>query len=170
MPYTKAKPSHKWLTLEVLVYIGAWPCQRAFFVETCHFVWFLTLRHAHSLDKIRYYFHVTMVTLRSGDLFWSHDVWWVIHFSLVLDLEILILKYSSLINDGFLRWQFIPDIYFPEVILDGVWSFYIFTYVGLWFSHPWLILEVFVLFEAHPFWEVVFILGHSHLDDFLHWD
>lgn len=64
------------------------------------------------------------------------------------------------------RRQCTPNIYFLEVILHKVWSFYIFHF-GSCFSHWWLILEVFVLFEAYPFWEDIFILGHSHLTDFV---
>ena len=50
---------------------------------------------------------------------------------------------------------------------------------GAWFrdaytraypTHRWFILEVFVLFEACLFWEDVFILRHSYLTKFLHWD
>ena len=42
--------------------------------------------------------------------------------------------------------------------------------VRSYFSHLWLILEVFFLFEAPPFWYDVFILGHSHFSDFWRWD
>ena len=45
-----------------------------------------------------------------------------------------------------------------------------FRHVGSYFSHQWLILEVFFLFRAPSFWDDVFILGHSHLTDFLCWD
>ena len=40
------------------------------------------------------------------------------------------------------------------------------AYTGTYLTHRWLILEVFVIFEACLFWEDVFILGHSHLIDF----
>ena len=42
--------------------------------------------------------------------------------------------------------------------------------MGSYFSQPWLILEVFFLFGAPPFWDDVFILGHSHLPNILRWE
>ena len=54
---------------------------------------------------------------RSRDPFWSDDVWLVVFFSLMFDSEMLTLGHSPLIDDDFVSWQFIPDAYFPEIIL-----------------------------------------------------
>ena len=98
-----------------------------------------TSRHALSLEEVRYSLHVTTMTLRSGDSFWSDDVWLVVFFSLMFDLKMLTLGHSLLIDDDFVRWQIIPDAYFPD--------------------------DHFAL-RAYPFWDDAFTLGHSHFADF----
>ena len=92
-------------------FIGGWSQRHQF-----------TSRHALSLEEVRYSLHVTMMTLRSGDSFRSDDVWLVVLFSWMFVVEMLILGHSPLvIDDDFVRWQFMPDTYFPEIILH--WGF-----------------------------------------------
>ena len=57
------------------------------------------------------------MTLRSRGSFWSDDVWLVALLSSTVDLEMLTLGHSPLIDDDFVRWQFMPDTYLLEFIL-----------------------------------------------------
>ena len=83
-------------------------------------------------------------TLKGRDLLWPDDVSWIILLLWWLIWKFLYwgIPYSS-ISDRFCEMT----IYTRHIL-----------------SRDYLILR------AYPFWEDVFILGHSHLADFLHWD
>ena len=79
------------------------------------------------------------MTLRSGDSFWSNDVWLVVLFSSTFALEMLTPRHSPLIGDRFCEMT----VYARHIL-----------------SRDYLVLRV------YPFWEDAFILGHNHLTDF----
>ena len=152
------------MILETLAYIGTWSCQRAFLFKHTTLLDFPYWDMLIFLRRPNTPFMLPQDDLGSKDSFWSNDVWLVVLLSSMLDLEMLTLGHSTLIS-GSLWDNSVHQTYFLEVILHEVCSFCIF-HIGSCFSHRWLILEVFVLVEAYPFWEDIFILRHSHLIDF----
>ena len=101
------------------------------------------LGHALSLNEVGYSLQTTTMTLRSGDSFWLDNVWLVVLLSSMFASKLLTLGHCPPISDGFYEMT----IYARHVL---------FIY--------------YLALRAYPSWDDAFILGHSHLADFLHWD
>ena len=103
--------------------------------DAYHFAWYFHIGTCFSLEEVRYSLHVTMMTLRSRDSFWSYDVWLVVSLLSMFDLEMLTLGHSPLIDDRFCEMT----VYVRHILFRDYFTL-----------------------RAYPFWEDAFILRYNH--------
>ena len=110
--------------------------------------------HAISLEEVRCFLHITTMTLRSGDSFWSDDAWLVVLFSWMFVLEMLTLGHSPLVlmmimwDASLCQTHTSQSLSCTEGLSISRWRIHTGAYPPCWFWHRdstfclWLLLSM----------------------------